>query len=75
MTEQQTLDNINETLDRMEARMDEMNRMLSEIIAEIEKHQQPKVFETDGEVMFRNKRWSELNQPGRWASTNQSPVK
>ena len=54
--EQQTIDSINETLDRIEARMDNMNKMLNEIIAEIEKHQQPKVFETDGEVMFRHRR-------------------
>jgi hypothetical protein len=51
---------MNETLDRIEARVDEMNRMLSEIVAEIEKHKQPRVFENDGEVMFRNKRWAEL---------------
>ena len=33
-------------------------RMLDEILAEIEKHQQPKVFETDGEVMFRHRRFN-----------------
>ena len=53
---EQSFVTINETLDRMEARIDNMNKMLSEILAEIEKHQQPKVFETDGEVMFRNRR-------------------
>ncbi len=36
--EQQTIDNINETLDRIEARMDEMNKMLGEIIDEIDKY-------------------------------------
>jgi hypothetical protein len=36
--EQQTIDNINETLDRIEARMDEMNKMLGEIVDEIDKH-------------------------------------
>lgn len=56
--EQQTIDNINETLDRIEARMDNMSRMLDEILAEIEKHQQPKVFETDDEAMFRNRRFN-----------------
>jgi len=53
---EQSFVTINETLDRMEARIDSMNRILSEILAEIEKHQQPKVFETDGEVMFRHRR-------------------
>ncbi len=53
---EQSFVTINETLDRMEARIDNMNKMLSEIVAEIEKHQQPKVFENDGEVMFRHRR-------------------
>jgi prefoldin subunit 5 len=36
--EQQTIDSINETLDRIEARMDEMNKMLGEIMDEINKY-------------------------------------
>ena len=36
--EQQTIDSINETLDRIEARRDEMNKMLGEIIDEIDKY-------------------------------------
>jgi len=36
--EQQTINNINEILDRIEARMDEMNKMLGEIMNEIDKH-------------------------------------
>lgn len=36
--EQQIIDNINETLDRIEARMDEINKMLGEIVDEIDKH-------------------------------------
>jgi len=35
---QQIIDSINETLDRIEARMDEMNKMLDEIMDEIDKH-------------------------------------
>lgn len=56
---QQTIDNINETLDRIEARMDNMNRILDEIIAEINKHKNEpsKTITTtyDGEIMFRYK--------------------
>jgi beta-mannanase len=59
--EQQTIDNINEILDRMEARMDEMNKMLSKIVDEIDKHKNGPsktiTMEYDGEIMFRNKRW------------------
>jgi len=57
--EQQTIDNINEILDRIEARMDEMNKMLGEIINEIDKHKNVPsktiTMEYDGEIMFRNK--------------------
>jgi hypothetical protein len=59
--EQQTIDNINETLDRIEARMDEMNKMLSKIIDERDKHKNAPsktiTMEYDGEIMFRDKRW------------------
>jgi hypothetical protein len=62
--EQQTIDNINETLDRIEARMDEMNKMLSKIVDEIDKHKNVPsktiTMEYDGEIMFRNKRWEHL---------------
>jgi hypothetical protein len=58
---QQTIDNINETLDRIEARMDEMNKMLGEIVDEIDKHKnEPSKTITntyDGGIIFRNKRW------------------
>jgi hypothetical protein len=64
--EQQTIDNINETLDRIEARMDEMNKMLSKIIDEIDKHKnipsKTITMEYDGEIMFRNKRWDVVNK-------------
>jgi hypothetical protein len=57
--EQQTIDNINKTLDRIEARMDEMNKMLSKIIDEIDKHknESSKTITTtyDGEIMYRYK--------------------
>ena len=57
--EQQTVDSINETLDRIEARIDEMNKMLSEIVDEIDKHKNVPsktiTMEYDGEIMFRNK--------------------
>jgi len=36
--EQQIIDSINETLDRIEARMDEMNRILGEIMDEIDRY-------------------------------------
>ena len=56
---QQTIDSINETLDRIEARMDEMNKMLSKIIDEIDKHKNgpSKTITTtyDGEIMYRYK--------------------
>jgi len=59
MTEQQTIDNINETLDRIGARMDEMNKMLGEIVDEIDKHKNKpsKTITTtyDGEIMYRYK--------------------
>ncbi len=59
MTEQQTIDSINETLDRIEARMDEMNKMLGEIVDEIDKHKNgpSKTITTtyDGEIMYRYK--------------------
>jgi hypothetical protein len=59
--EQQTIDNINETLDRIEARMDEMNKMLGKIVDEIDKHKNVPsktiTMEYDGEIMFRDKRW------------------
>ena len=62
--EQQTIDNINEILDRIEARMDEMNKMLSEIVDEIDKHKNGSsktiTMEYDGEVMFGHKRWEHL---------------
>ena len=35
---QQTINNINEILDRIEARMDEMNKMLGEIMDEIDRY-------------------------------------
>jgi hypothetical protein len=35
---QQTTNNINEILDRIEARMDEMNKMLGEIVDEIDRY-------------------------------------
>ena len=64
--EQQTVDNINETLDRIEARMDEMNKMLSKIVDEIDKHKNVPsktiTMEYDGEIMFRNKRWDVVNK-------------
>jgi beta-mannanase len=64
--EQQTIDNINEILDRMEARMDEMNKMLSKIVDEIDKHKNVPsktiTMEYDGEIMFRNKRWDVVNK-------------
>ena len=57
--EQQTIDNINEVLDRIEARMDEMNKMLNEIVDEIDKHKNgpSKSITTtyDGEIMYRYK--------------------
>jgi hypothetical protein len=59
--EQQTINNINEILDRIEARMDEMNKMLSKIVDEIDKHKNGSsktiTMEYDGEIMFRDKRW------------------
>jgi len=59
MTEQQTIDSINETLDRIEARMNEMNKMLGEIVDEIDKHknESSKTITTtyDGEIMYRYK--------------------
>jgi hypothetical protein len=59
MTEQQTIDSINETLDRIEVRMDEMNKMLGEIVDEIDKHKNgsSKTITTtyDGEIMYRYK--------------------
>jgi len=59
MTEQQTIDSINETLDRIEARMNEMNKMLGEIVDEIDKHKNgpSKTITTtyDGEIMYRYK--------------------
>ena len=62
--EQQTIDNINETLDRIEARIDEMNKMLGEIMDEIDKHKNESsktITNTyDGGIIFRNKRWAEL---------------
>jgi len=36
--EQQIIDSINETLDRIEARMDEMNRILCDIMDEIDRY-------------------------------------
>ena len=63
---------MNETLDRMEARIDEMNRMLSEIVAEMEKHKQPRVFENDGEIMFRNKRWADKYKRNRDNDSDES---
>ena len=57
--EQQTIDNINEILDRIEARMDEMNKMLGEIMDEIDKHKNVSsktITSTyDGEIMYRYK--------------------
>lgn len=38
MTEQQTIDNINEILDRFEARLDIINEKLDTIVKEIDKH-------------------------------------
>jgi len=59
--EQQTINSINEILDRIEARMDEMNKMLSKIIDEIDRHKNVPsktiTNEYDGEIMFRDKRW------------------
>jgi len=59
MAEQQTIDSINETLDRIEARMDEMNKMLGEIMDEIDKHKNGSsktITSTyDGEIMYRYK--------------------
>jgi len=59
MTEQQTIDSINKTLDRIGARMDEMNKMLGEIVDEIDKHKNgpSKTITTtyDGEIMYRYK--------------------
>jgi len=59
MAEQQTIDSINETLDRIEARMDEMNKMLGKIMDEIDKHKNGSsktITSTyDGEIMYRYK--------------------
>jgi hypothetical protein len=59
MTEQQTIDSINKTLDRIEARMDEMNKILGKIMDEIDKHKNgPSKTITstyDGEIMYRYK--------------------
>ena len=64
--EQQTIDSINETLDRIEARMDEMNKMLSKIVDEIDKYKNKPsktiTNEHDGEIMFRHKRWDVVNK-------------
>ena len=63
---QQTINNINEILDRIEARRDEMNKMLSEIVDEIDKHKnEPSKTITntyDGGIIFRNKRWDVVNK-------------
>jgi len=59
MKEQQTIESNNETLDRIEAKMDEMNKMLGEIVDEIDKHknESSKTITTtyDGEIMYRYK--------------------
>jgi len=59
MSEQQTIDNINEALDRIEAKMDSMNEKLNMIMDEINKHKNgpSKTITTtyDGEIMYRFK--------------------
>jgi hypothetical protein len=46
--------------------MDEMNKMLSKIVDEIDKHKNVPsktiTMEYDGEIMFRNKRWDVVNK-------------
>ena len=63
MTEQQTIDSINEALDRIEAKLNSVNEKLDMIVNEIDKHKnEPSKTITntyDGEIMFRNKRWAE----------------
>jgi len=53
------IESMNQTLDRMEARIDEMNKMLSEIMDELNRYKQPskRTITTtyDGEIMFRYK--------------------
>ena len=59
MTEQQTIDNINEIIDRFEARLDIINEKLDMIVNEIDKHKnEPSKTITstyDGEIMFKYK--------------------
>jgi hypothetical protein len=57
--EQEEIDKINETLDRIEARIDDMNKMLGAIVDEIDKYKNgsSKTITTtyDGEIMYRYK--------------------
>ena len=59
MTEQQTIDNINEIIDRFEARLDIINEKLDMIVNEIYKNKnEPSKTITntyDGEIMFKYK--------------------
>ena len=63
MTEQQTIDNINEIIDRFEARLDIINEKLDMIVNEIDKHKNESsktITNTyDGGIIFRNKRWAD----------------
>jgi hypothetical protein len=56
---EQSFTAINKTLDRIEARVDNMSRMLDEIVGEIDKHKNgpSKTITTtyDGEIMYRYK--------------------
>ena len=61
MTEQQTIDSINEALDRIEAKLNSVNEKLDMIVNEIDKHKDisRKTLTYDGEIMFRHKRWED----------------
>lgn len=66
MTEQQKIDNIDEIIDRFEAKLDIINEKLDMIVGEIDKHKNgPSRTITntyDGEIMFRNKRWEKFGR-------------
>ena len=63
MTEQQTIDSINEALDRIEAKLNSVNEKLDMIVNEIDKHKNgPSRTITntyDGGIIFRNQRWAD----------------
>lgn len=56
MTEQE-MNRLSEKLDEIEARIDNMNHMLNEIMEEINKHKDTskKTMTYDGEIMFKYK--------------------